>query len=254
MTQVSQIPAVLNQLAADIDLKDALDQLRKNIFQSLNCHAIATIQNFNPANQTVQATVNYTQTRYVLQAGQYVATQVNYPLVVDCPVVVMGGGSGYVSFPIASGDQALIIFNDRDMDNWWAGSQNGPVNSNRMHSFADCIAIVGLHSMLNPIQSYDAIRALLKAGSAVVGCNPQNSKVLIANSTPSDGAYATTLNTVLQDILTQLQNLTSQLAALTVTGVTSGSNPSGVPTNAVAITAIGAQLNTLATDLGDILE
>ena len=208
-----------NQIAANPTLKDALDILKREVFLGLNCHAIATIQEFNSEMQTVKASVNYQKTFFKLNdQGVYQSYTRPYPVLVDCPAIVMGGGNAHLTFPIQQGDQALILFNDRDMDNWFDGLVNGATATQRLHSFADGIALVGLHSKLNPISNYDETMVTLRNGDAGVGVTEE--KVKVFNSD-------TTLNTVLQDLITQIK-------AITTTGGQSVSAPSQAALDVVA--------------------
>ncbi len=240
----------VNSVPNDPSLSDLLDLLKKEIFLGLNSHHIGTIQSFNSTAQTVVATINYTKTFFQFNSvtQTYVPVQVNYPTLVDCPLVILGGGAAHVTFPVANGDECLLIFNDRDMDNWFQTGQFGPVATGRLHSFSDAIALVGIKSTPNALTSYDAVRAVLTNGNAKCGINPSNNKITLSNT-----SYGT-LNTLLQNILTQLENLCTACAAITVTGVTPGAGVSGVPANAAAITAISTQLSTYATQLGGLLE
>lgn len=240
----------LNSVPNDPTLSDLLNLVKKEILLDLNCHHVGTIQSFSAANQTVQATVNYTKTFFQLNTatGLYQAVQVNYPVVINAPLVVVGGGTAHMTFPITQGDECLLLFNDRDMDNWFAaGTTTQPVASSRLHSFSDCFALVGVKSTPNVLTAYDTVRALITNGTVMVGINPSNNKATIKNG-------STTLNTVLQNILTQLQTLCTQCAAITCSGVTTGPGTSGPPTNASSISAVGTQLGTLATTLGGLLE
>lgn len=261
----------LVQIPNQPNMKDLLDLLKKDVFLSLNCHAIGTIQSFNAntvaattnspiaVGQTARVTINYPKTLFQLNsAGVYQAVQVPYPVLIDCPAIVLGGGNCATTYPIAAGDECLVLYNDRDMDNWFVGGAGSPVASSRLHSFSDAIVLVGLNSSANVWDTYDAVRAVLRGGSAVIGVNPSTNKVLVTNDSPSGTSgnytYSTTLNTLLQNLLTQLQDLTTALAALTVTGVSSGTSTSGVPANATNISYIGTQIGTIATDIGGLLE
>lgn len=236
----------LNSVPNEPSLSDLLDLLKKEIKLEMNCHHVGTVQSFNQAKMTVIATVNYTKTYFELntKTGIYAPVQVNYSILVDCPIVVMGGGSSNLTFPIASGDECLLLFNDRDIDSWFSSGQVGPVSSNRLHSFSDAFALIGVKSMKNIIQSYDLTRAVLRNGAAGVGVS--QSKVKIYNG-------STTLNTTMQSILTQLENLCTAISALTVTCASPG-NPSSVPINVASFTTINSQLSTLATQLGGLIE
>lgn len=191
-------------------LKDLLDLLRKDIMLSLNCHAIATVQSFDSTKQTVVATINYQKTYFDRNAqGQYVPVLQNYPILVDCPVVILGGGGATLTFPIQAGDQCLILFNDRDINNWFAGAMSGPVASSRAHSLSDGIALVGLRPQ---IASYDSTRAVLQFGTTFIGVSED--KVKIANAMTSLGAIFMQLTMDLNTMATALQgNPTIETAA-----------------------------------------
>lgn len=233
----------LNLIPATMELDDVLDLIKKEVMLDLNCHHIATIQEFNSSDQTIRATINYTQTYYKqAQDGTYVPFQVPYPILVDVPVIILGGGPAALTFPIASGDECLILFNDRDLDNWYGGASSGAVNSNRLHSFSDGLALVGFRN----ISGYDAIRALISNGTVMVGINPQNNKVTITNGT--------SLNSILQTLVTHLQSLASACAALTVTGVSGGMGTSGPPVNASDFSTLASDLASDATAISELLE
>jgi hypothetical protein len=90
------------------DLKDVLDLLSRNIKMTLNCHAIAQIQSFDPAKQTVSATLMYKKTVFKRQTNSsYKSTLADYPILLDVPAVVLGGGSSHLTFPIAKGDECV---------------------------------------------------------------------------------------------------------------------------------------------------
>lgn len=226
-------------------LKDLLDSLKRDIFLTLNCHTIATIQKFEyPTNlngtdyphPTVQATINYARTTTDAQGNQ---SSLNYPILVNLPVLNLCGGTTALTFPIAIGDQALILFNDRDLDNWFAGARSGQVNSPRLHHFSDGIALVGL----NTLSSYDTVRALLTTGLLSVGINPSNNKVLITN----DGT-STTLNTLLQNLITAIKGLT-------VAGSSFIAPPGGGPcTGTATVIDTGGAVTSAGTAISELLE
>lgn len=168
-------------------LSDLLNLLKKEIFLDLNCHHLGTIQSFDPGSQTVTATVNYAKTVFQLNqdTGLYDPVLVNYPLLVDMPAIILGGGNAYLTMPITQGDQCLILFNDRSIDNWFQSGQVGSLNSSRAHSFADGLVLVGLNFLtgtgVTKLTNYDTTRATLRNGTTGVGVS--SSKVKIFNQT-----------------------------------------------------------------------
>lgn len=236
----------LNAVPSEPSLKDLLDLLKKDILLSLNAHHIGTIQSFNSAKQTATATVNYPKTYYQLNSvtGLYNPVLVNYPLLVDCPVICLGGGTTALTFPIQSGDECLVLFNDRAIDNWFSGGAGAALSSSRLHSFSDGLILVGLRSLGKVLTNYDSTRAVLRNGTTLVGVG--SSLVKIANQ-------QTTLNTLLQSLISNVQSLVSAASAITVTCAAPG-NPSSPPINAAAISAVANQLTSTANQIAGLLE
>ncbi len=213
----------------DPSLADLLKEQGRQLMLNMNCHALATIQSFNSDTQTVTATINYKRSMQRRATdGTYGIVYIDYPILLDVPVIILSGGAFQLTFPIAAGDTCMILFNDRDMDNWLESGQIGPVASPRLHSFADGVALIGLRPSSSPIANYDATRAKLFNGDTMVGVSAE--KVKIANT-----LY--TLNGLLQDLLTQIQAITVTCAA--------PASPSSTPINAAAISAIATQIGNL---------
>lgn len=124
------------------DLAALLAAAKTDLFASLNCHQIGTIVAFDPVKQS--ASVQIVNKRVV---GDEV---LDYPLLVDVPVVFPAGGGAFFSFPVKAGDNCLVLFNDRDIDVWFTNGASTAPNSPRMHSLADGIALVGLRNATNP--------------------------------------------------------------------------------------------------------
>lgn len=145
----------LNLLPSEPELPDLLTMFGKQLKLELNCHHIGTIKEFTALNQTAIVSVNYTKTFQQLNSiGNTTLVTVNYPMIVECPVICLGGGLGSLTFPIAPGDECLLLFNDRDIDNWFAGSSSSAPNTPRLHSFSDAIALVGVRSLPNVLEDY----------------------------------------------------------------------------------------------------
>ncbi len=161
---ITQIP--------DPNLRDVLNAHRREIFAALNCHQVGEIVSFNNDLQTatVKIAVNKQVVDYTKSPPEYVYKP--YPLLTDCPVFMIGGGeNGYLTFPVRAGDTCLILFNDRDLDNWFAGGANTPPNSSRLHDLSDGLVMVGFRNKANAIQGFDADHAILayKGGTMKVG-------------------------------------------------------------------------------------
>ena len=210
-------------------LTDLLNLTKKEINLDINCHHIATIQSFDPAKQTVTATIAYKKTFLERKtSGEYVQVLKEYPILLDCPIVSLSGGTAGLTMPIKKGDTCLILFNDRSIDNWFAGANDGSLASNRLHSFSDGIALVGVRSLSNALEGYDADRAVVYNGTTKVAVGED--KVEIANATDKLGLL--------------LKDLIAQIKLITVTCASPG-NPSSVPINAAALTLISTKIEGL---------
>ncbi len=242
----------INFVSGEGTLQDALNLLKKQIYLELNCHALATVQSVNYENQTLVAQMAYSQsfTRRN-EAGQWVRVPEDYPYLLDLPFVVLGGGAFQLTFPIAEGDQCLVLFNDRDIDNWFAGpkppmavpnptgvgSTQPSCASDRLHSFSDGIALVGLQWA---IDSYDETHAVIQNGDTKVGVS--ETKALIKNASIS-------LGTALGNLTTALSSLATSLAA-----ATSSTGDTGIAQIASAGASLSTAISSVASQLSGLLE
>lgn len=220
------------RILKDPSLADALALHKKEILLGLNCHAVATVQEFNSAAQTIRATIVYQKSYTVAQADGTPGVDLRpYPVLVDVPVIVISGGAAALTMPIAKGDECLILFNDRDMDDWYVGATNKAPRSSRLHSFSDGVALIGLNSKANVITNYDAERAVLRNAAAMVAVGAE--KIEISNATKN-------LATILQNLVTALAGATTTNAAV---GVPCALSPATI-----------TLLNQVGTDLAGLLE
>lgn len=217
---------------APYSLKSLLETYKTDTAVTINCHHIGTIQTFDSATQTATASINYTKTyfEYDQKTNSNKPIQINYPLLMMCPVICLGGGSTALTFPIESGDECLILFNDRSIDNWFQSGQIGPINSPRVHSISDGLILVGLRNSQSVLEDYNTTHAVIRNDAgAQVGVNSATAKVLVGNN-------STTLNAQLQSLITAIQAIT-----VTVDG-------SPTPINNIA------SFTPIASALGGLLE
>lgn len=209
----------------DPEIRDVLNLHKQDIFASFNCHQLGTIVSFSAANQTASVSLNVQRVVYNQQiavdqlSNQPTPTKpniVNYPVLVQVPVCIYSGGGGYISMPIASGDTCLVLFNDRNIDSWFATGAVVPPASGRMHDLSDGLAIVGFRSLANAIASYDGTNVRIHSAT----------KIKLDNN-------ATSLKTVMDNLIDALENWVN----------TGGSTP-----NAATVTALNA-VKTLSDSL-----
>ncbi len=189
----------MKKIPVEPSLKLALDLLKTDIFSSFNCHAVGNIESFDVADQTAKISIAYSRSTI-----DDVEKLKEYPVLIDCPVIVLTGGKGSLTLPIAKGDQCLVLFNDRDIDSWFAGGATALLNTTRKHSFSDGIALVGLHSLNKSISNYSSDRVELGYDQTKISIKD---KVKIVNSFAS-------LYTILDGVLGVLAGFTSTNCAV----------------------------------------
>jgi phage baseplate assembly protein gpV len=113
-----------------IKFQALLKSWQSNIFTALP----GIYQAAGKGNQTanVQPSV---KAKILGQDGNW--SDMTLPMCINCPVVYPGGGGFQMTFPLASGDEGLIVFAQRCIDSWW---QSGGVQSQaemRMHDISD---------------------------------------------------------------------------------------------------------------------
>lgn len=255
-TALSKLP--FNISASEPELKDVLDLFKRDIFLSLNCHQVGVVQAFDRVKQTVTAQIPYKKTFYERNPvdGTYAPVLVDYPLLVDCPVVALGGGGFSLTLPITPGDECLVFFNDRDLDNWLQGQTGQGVATARAHNFADGMILVGLRSNPNVVTNWSGTGAELrnKAGTVKVAVNPAD--VTVTSGTVSLKLDLATSKVTLTNGVTSLGAVLSSLvSALNTMAAAEVSAAGSAPlTPLVAgFSALGTALTTIATQLSGLL-
>lgn len=99
------------------------------------------------------------------------ARWISIPLLVDVPIVFPSGGGFTLTFPIADGDECLVVFSSRCIDAWWDSGKVSIQSDLRMHDLSDGFAIVGPRSRpkaLNPAIAAAAVELRNNAKSAYI--------------------------------------------------------------------------------------
>lgn len=206
-------------------LIDVLKELKSDIFYSFNCHKVGIIQSFNSETQT--ATISLIDKRII---STYEGTELKpYQLLVDCPVYIVGGGDGWIDQPFSVGDNCLVLFNDRDIDNWFTSGITSAAPTPRAHSLADGIALIGLHNLTNNIVGFD---------NTSLGFRYKGAKVRIADDGKIDLVNASF------SLKTLIDNLITTIKALQVVDPVSG-NLSITPATSTALDDLKAQFESL---------
>lgn len=150
----------------------AFDGLQSVIWTALP----GIIQEFNAVKQTARILPGL-QVRAQNADGSFV--NVTIPELLDCPVQFAAGGGVSLTFPIKQGDECLVVFSSRCIDNWWQkGSPGGIVAQEqaefRMHSLSDGFCIPGVSSVPRVVTGISTMAAQLRTddGETLVEVDP----------------------------------------------------------------------------------
>jgi hypothetical protein len=161
-----------------------------------------------------------------------VSTYVNLPKLVDVPIVFPSAGGFTITFPVAVGDECLVIFASRCIDAWWQqGGIQLPIEA-RMHDLSDGFAFLGPKSQPNVIGSISATDLQIRnnAGSSFISIGADGTVKITAPSFTFDGNLNVTGNIVASGEVTA-QNATTPIPLSTHLhpGVTTGGADTGAP-------------------------
>lgn len=142
----------------------------------------AIVQTFDPVRMV--ADVQPTITGIVRNPdGRF--SELQLPLLGDCPVVFPGGGGVTLTFPISPGDEVLVVFASRCIDAWWQlGGVQGQAEQ-RMHDLSDGFVLPQVRSQPRRF-TVSAAAAQLRTddGTVLIELNPDTQGVRV--ETPGD--------------------------------------------------------------------
>lgn len=148
------------------DLVDVLQEQKRGTMIDLNCVQIGIIKEFDSGDQS--ATIQLALKRVIAVAEDGSKTLQERPLILKCPVMVLFGGASFINLPIAPGDNCIVLFNDREIDNWFVNGGMQAPTTRRTHDISDAIAIVGIRNLQTSIGNYlaNGIRICHNGGSS----------------------------------------------------------------------------------------
>lgn len=158
-----------NERTADFEeiLRTALDGKAAGMWSALP--GIVTAVNLTAQTVSVQPSIQGKQT-----AQDGTQADVTMPLLVDVPIVWPRAGGFALTFPIAAGDECLVVFGSRCIDSWWQTGEVGPQAEQRMHDLSDGFAIFAPTSQARKLSSVSASNVQLRddAGTTFIEITP----------------------------------------------------------------------------------
>lgn len=146
------------------------------------------IVSFDPDKQT--AVVQPAIRRIFTEKGA-----VNLPVCVDVPVAFPGGGDFYLTFPVQPGDECILGFSERAIDNWYASGGTQVPAEYRLHDLSDGIAQVGLNSQARKLTALQMTGAELRTRSRSTYIRLEDGTIYIKGNIVHEGNVQQTGNT-----------------------------------------------------------
>lgn len=148
-------------------LRTAMDGLQARLWTAMP----GIIQSFDATQMTcvVQPAI-----QGQLQAKDGSTSLKNLPELQDCPCQFPGGGGVTVTFPVAAGDECLVVLASRCIDAWHAlGGIQVPIEY-RMHDLSDGFALLGFRSVPRVLSDISTTSAQLRSddGSTLIDLDP----------------------------------------------------------------------------------
>lgn len=234
-------------------------QLQIAILQSLRVCLPGIVQTFYADTQTVDVQITTNEYAWyntptsgsdLLNLG---TTAQRLPLLSGIPIFIPNGGGLNLTFPIAAGDECLVMFADTPLSVWFqnGGLDNQPIDQRR-HNLSDGVAIFGVRSQPRLLSDYSTTSAqlrtddgetlvdvadgqitvqadtvLIKAGSVTIE-PPSGSATIIVNAS-SSGTIAFTASSITFSDGTHTHDffLHEHTGVTTGVGVSGGVNPVG---------------------------
>lgn len=92
---------------------------------------------------------------------------ITLPVLIHCPIITPSGGGFTMTFPTAVGDEGLIVWAQRAIDNWWVQGGVQKQAELRMHDISDGFFIPGCFSKPNTPSSIstNSVKIMSKDGT-----------------------------------------------------------------------------------------
>jgi len=167
------------------NLNSIINDNINNKLNNLHTAAPATILSFNPETQTATVQPSFSREFLQFDGSEETTVSLKSPVIENVPVCYPRGGGFSITFPVKSGDECLLIYTERSLDNWHSKGGEGLPISTRKHDLSDAVALVGVSSGPNKIANYDNEKFTIKSDSDDVVLSIDEQGNLAINATES---------------------------------------------------------------------
>ena len=185
------------------NIKRGIDNRLKDVHTSMP----GIVVSFNATNQT--ASVQPAIKRIFVSEdidGKEILAPADLPVLINVPVQYPRGGGYSMTFPVTKGDECLLVFCERSIDNWFrTGEVKEPLHK-RFHNLSDATVFVGLSSQNNTVPNYNTSEVEIKKddGSAIITISQDEITVKTTGTTIVD-AFTSTADPGLTAVLSGIK-------------------------------------------------
>jgi len=161
---------VFNFKSVTLDFVGLIKSLINDRLKDVHTALPARVLSFDAATQTASVQTGIKRL-FIDNAGENETIRPeNLPVINNVPVIFPKGGGYSLTFPVAAGDECLLIFVERGLDTWHDTGKDSAPLGRRMHDLTDAVCYVGLSSMPAkiPVYSDSAVRLQSDDGNSHV--------------------------------------------------------------------------------------
>ena len=149
-------------------INQALHEFECDLRVSMPCIVVPN-QNGDPFNAELQTVSVQPSIQEVILVNA-MRTPTTLPILDDVPVVFPRAGGFSLTFPVAIGDECIVVFQDMAIDNWWqsGGVQAQPDGKLYRHDIGDAVAIFGVTSNPRALANYSTSSTQLRSDDGTV--------------------------------------------------------------------------------------
>lgn len=222
---------------------DTLDAFKDEIFRDLNCVRPGVIQSIDLSVGSV--TVKLTIKEWIDSTA---GVSIEYPILTDVPLFVLQGSGAFLELPVKKGDSCIVLFSDRDIDNWWiSGNEGTTPNTLRKHSLSDGIALVGLNTKAQPL----ALSGFLRLFGGPHKLDLANNDQALSDLMGQVFTNVDSLFSDISDLITSIKGIVTVGSAATQT--VSTTSQLDLTAKAAAFSTLKSTFDTLKTDFTQLL-
>lgn len=212
----------------NIDIKDIVNLTSESVQSIINCCKIGRIIDFNSSNWSVTVEILQVMT---VNNNSFIPT-----ILSEVPLLFYGVGGASITMPNVIGQNCLLLFCDRNIDNFLLTGQRYKPDNARKHSFADAVALLTVNSFVDTPPMYD---------ESALTVNNKDNFIKIYNDSIELYAEKIKLYNSQTTLLTLIKSLIEEIQKITVDTTTSNTQQ-----------AINnkAEFDTIATNFGELLQ